>query len=60
MGRKKSKATPKGFVLDCSVVISWFFEDEADAYADAVEDSRAAAHLLESWLQRHHAGVASG
>ncbi len=26
----------------------------------ASEDSRAAAHLLESWLQRHHAGVASG
>jgi putative holliday junction resolvase len=26
----------------------------------ASEDSRAAAHLLESWLQRHHAEVASG
>jgi putative Holliday junction resolvase len=26
----------------------------------ASEDSRAAAHLLESWLQRQHAGVASG
>jgi predicted nucleic acid-binding protein len=43
MGRKKSKATPKGFVLDCSVVIAWFFEDEAVGYAEAVEDSLAAA-----------------
>ncbi len=24
------------FVLDCSVVMSWCFEDEADAYADSV------------------------
>ena len=26
----------KPFVLDCSVAMSWCFEDECDAYADAV------------------------
>jgi predicted nucleic acid-binding protein len=26
----------KRFVLDCSVAMAWAFEDEADAYADAV------------------------
>jgi predicted nucleic acid-binding protein len=37
MARKKSK--PVGFVLDGSVTLAWFFEDEADEYAVAVEDS---------------------
>ncbi|OPY60708.1 MAG: tRNA(fMet)-specific endonuclease VapC [Syntrophorhabdaceae bacterium PtaU1.Bin034] len=29
----------KPFVMDCSVVMAWCFEDEADAYADSVLDS---------------------
>ena len=29
------------FVLDCSVTLSWCFEDEANVYADAVHDSLA-------------------
>ncbi len=28
-----------GFVLDCSVTMSWCFEDETDAYADSVQDA---------------------
>ncbi|CAA9562818.1 Death on curing protein, Doc toxin [uncultured Synechococcales cyanobacterium] len=28
-----------GFVLDCSVAMSWCFEDEASAYADLVLDA---------------------
>jgi predicted nucleic acid-binding protein len=39
MAKKKQQKTE--FVLDCSVTVSWFFEDEADAYAEAVEDSLA-------------------
>lgn len=31
----------KRFVLDASVAVSWFFEDEAGAYTDAVMDSFA-------------------
>lgn len=31
----------KRFVLDASVTVSWFFEDEAGAYTDAVMDSFA-------------------
>ena len=30
-----------GFVLDCSVTLAWYFADEADAYADSVQDSLA-------------------
>lgn len=26
----------KGFVVDCSITMSWCFEDEADSYADSV------------------------
>ena len=43
MGKKKAKAKPAAFVLDGSVTVSWFFEDEADAYAESVEDALAAA-----------------
>jgi predicted nucleic acid-binding protein len=39
MGKKKGKAKTGAFVLDCSLTVSWFFEDETDAYAEAVEDS---------------------
>jgi predicted nucleic acid-binding protein len=43
MGKKKARSKPGAFVLDCSVTVSWFFEDEADAHAEAVEDSLATA-----------------
>jgi predicted nucleic acid-binding protein len=37
---KKKKAISKrikeGFVLDCSIVMAWYFVDESDAYADQV------------------------
>ena len=39
MSKKKRKAKAEAFVLDCSLTVAWFFEDEADAYAQAVEDS---------------------
>ncbi len=52
MGRKKAKAKPGGFVLDCSIAVAWFFEDEADAYAEAVEDSLAAAAAVVPSLWR--------
>jgi predicted nucleic acid-binding protein len=43
MGKKKVKSKSGAFVLDCSVTVSWFFEDEVDAHAEAVEDSLASA-----------------
>ena len=39
MSKKKGKAKPRTFVLDCSLTVAWFFEDETNAYAEAVEDS---------------------
>jgi predicted nucleic acid-binding protein len=44
MARKKRK--PRAFVLDCSITLAWFFEDEADAYAEAVEDSLTKASAV--------------
>jgi|SRR5579872_3852188 len=46
MGKKKRKAKAVAFVLDCSLTVAWFFEDEADAYAQAVEDSLPAAAAI--------------
>jgi predicted nucleic acid-binding protein len=43
MGKKRGKARPNRFVLDCSVTLAWFFEDETNAYAEAVEDSLLSA-----------------
>ena len=37
-------------VLDCSIVMSWFFEDENDAYAEAIE---ATIPDLEFWVPGH-------
>jgi predicted nucleic acid-binding protein len=34
-------ATPDGFVLDWSITLAWYFQDEANAYADSVQDSLA-------------------
>jgi len=39
MGKKRRKAKAEAFVLDCSLTVAWFFEDETDDYAQAVEDS---------------------
>jgi predicted nucleic acid-binding protein len=44
MARKKTRG--KTFVLDGSVAVAWFFEDEANAYAQAVEDSLISATAL--------------
>lgn len=46
MAKKNSPAKTKAFVLDCSLTISWFFEDETDAYAESVEDSLGIAIAL--------------
>jgi hypothetical protein len=43
MAKKKAKAKPGVFVLDGSITVAWFFEDEADAYAESVEDALASA-----------------
>jgi predicted nucleic acid-binding protein len=43
MGKKKAKIPSGTFVLDCSVAVAWFFEDEANDYAQAVEASLAGA-----------------
>lgn len=44
---KKTKATRTGaFVLDGSVALAWFFEDELDAYAERVEDSLPRATIV--------------
>lgn len=46
MSKKKHKSTAEAFVLDCSLTAAWFFEDEADAYAQAVEDSLASVAAI--------------
>lgn len=46
MGRKRSPAPSTRFVLDCSVAVAWFFEDETNAYAEAVEDSLLTSSAL--------------
>lgn len=40
------------FVLDCSVAMSWCFEDEADAYSDRILDALAKGegHVPNLWL----------
>ncbi len=46
MGKKKPKAKGEAFVLDCSLTVAWFFEDETDDYAQAVEDSLTSAAAI--------------
>jgi predicted nucleic acid-binding protein len=41
MAKKKTKSNR--FVLDCSIVLAWFFEDETDDYADAVQGTMVSA-----------------
>src|SRR6516162_2327593 len=43
MVAKKGKRRLGAFVLDCSVTVAWFFEDEVDAYAESVEDAMQSA-----------------
>ena len=40
------------FVLDCSVAMSWCFEDEADGYSDRTLDflTKGAGHVPNLWL----------
>ena len=35
-GSRKSPLAPAHFVIDSSIVAAWYFDDESDAYADAV------------------------
>ncbi|MBX9624519.1 MAG: type II toxin-antitoxin system VapC family toxin [Gemmataceae bacterium] len=41
-GENSHPARPPAFVLDGSVALAWFFEDEDSAYADSVQDAFAA------------------
>jgi predicted nucleic acid-binding protein len=41
------------FVLDCSVAVAWFFEDETDVYADAVMDAAVAGGAIVPCLWHH-------
>lgn len=46
MGKQRRKAKAAAFVLDCSLTVAWFFEDETDDYAQAVEDSLPSAAAI--------------
>jgi predicted nucleic acid-binding protein len=47
MARKRAKADSRPrFVLDCSIVLAWYFADEADPYADAVAKALAKATAI--------------
>ena len=48
MARKRQgiRRSVRTFVLDVSVTMAWFFTDETDAYAEAVEDSLAHAGAI--------------
>ena len=47
MARSRAKpASRPRFVLDCSVVLAWYFADEADRYADAVAAALPSAVAL--------------
>jgi predicted nucleic acid-binding protein len=47
----KKKKREEAFVLDGSVTLAWFFEDETDAYAESIEDAlaRAKAYVPAIW-----------
>lgn len=51
MARQRRKAKSEAFVLDCSLTLAWFFEDESNAYAQAVEYSltRVSALVPSLW-----------
>ena len=49
MAKRKAKAKSGAFVLDGSITLTWFFADEADAYAESVEDALASAVVPSLW-----------
>jgi predicted nucleic acid-binding protein len=40
----------KGFVLDCSVTMSWCFEDEVDSYSESVMDKLEGCEAVVPWI----------
>jgi predicted nucleic acid-binding protein len=47
MARSRPKPAPKTrFVLDCSIVLAWYFADEADDYADSVAAAMPSASAI--------------
>src|SRR5436305_4910152 len=46
MAKKGLKTRRKEFVLDCSVTMSWYFKDEATAYAKSVRQALSRAHAV--------------
>lgn len=49
MGKKRAKARTIAFVLDSSVTLAWFYQDEGERYARAVVNSlKTAAALVPS------------
>jgi predicted nucleic acid-binding protein len=47
MARARPKKAPaRRFVLDCSIVLAWYFADEANDYADAVAGALASAVVI--------------
>lgn len=51
MARKRIKKKPHQFVLDCSVTMAWYFQDEANVYANTVRRAliRASAVVPALW-----------
>ena len=51
MARKKPQKKVEAFVLDGSVTLAWFFEDEVDVYAESVESAlnKATAVVPSLW-----------
>lgn len=43
MAKRKPRLRRETFVLDGSITLAWFFEDETNAYAESVEDSLVSA-----------------
>ena len=46
MAKKGLKARRREFVLDCSVTMSWYFKDEATAYAKSIRQALDRAHAV--------------
>lgn len=46
MALAKSATKPELFVLDCSIVFSWYFADESNSYADNVARSLKKRHAV--------------
>src|SRR5262245_57168738 len=52
MATRRSKKQPREFVLDCSVTLAWYFQDEASAYAKSVRSSLGLARAIVPALWR--------